>query len=188
MDKKKEKQSVLQLLFGFMDRANGDHVGAYAAQAALFIIMSAIPFLLVFLSLLRFTPVSESTVLSVIQMVVPGQIKITPMLINIVDEVYTNSAKVLPIAVIFAIYSAVFPDYVFYSVYSVSHDYNSIYTFNIQYGQRNHPGICAPQYTEFCAYHCIRSIWQKHGGSSDFCYHGIVVCRKSHAIPYERTE
>ena len=37
----------------------------------------------------------------------------------------------------------------FYSVYSVSHDYNSIYTFNIQYGQRNHPGICAPQYTEF---------------------------------------
>lgn len=49
---------------------------------------------------------SESTVLSVIQMVVPGQIKITPMLINIVDEVYTNSAKVLPIAVIFAIYSA----------------------------------------------------------------------------------
>ena len=106
MDKKKEKQSVLQLLFGFMDRANGDHVGAYAAQAALFIIMSAIPFLLVFLSLLRFTPVSESTVLSVIQMVVPGQIKITPMLINIVDEVYTNSAKVLPIAVIFAIYSA----------------------------------------------------------------------------------
>ena len=106
MDKKKEKQSVLQLLFGFMDRANGDHVGAYAAQAALFIIMSAIPFLLVFLSLLRFTPVSESTVLSVIQMVLPGQIKITPMLINIVDEVYTNSAKVLPIAVIFAIYSA----------------------------------------------------------------------------------
>ena len=38
MDKKKEKQSVLQLLFGFMDRANGDHVGAYAAQAAYFLI------------------------------------------------------------------------------------------------------------------------------------------------------
>ena len=90
----------------FLAKLKKDNIGAYAAQAALFIIMSAIPFLLVFLSLLRFTPVSESTVLSVIQMVVPGQIKITPMLINIVDEVYTNSAKVLPIAVIFAIYSA----------------------------------------------------------------------------------
>ena len=87
----------------FLAKLKKDNIGAYAAQAALFIIMSAIPFLLVFLSLLRFTPVSESTVLSVIQMVLPGQIKITPMLINIVD---TNSAKVLPIAVIFAIYSA----------------------------------------------------------------------------------
>lgn len=36
MDKKKEKQSVLQLLFGFMDRANGDHVGAYAGTGSIF--------------------------------------------------------------------------------------------------------------------------------------------------------
>ena len=90
----------------FLQKLKKDNIGAYAAQAALFIIMSAIPFLLVFLSLLRFTPVSESTVLSVIQMVLPGQIKITPMLINVVNEVYTNSAKMLPIAVIFAVYSA----------------------------------------------------------------------------------
>ena len=34
MDKKKEKQIVLHLLFGFMDRANVEHVGAYAAQSA----------------------------------------------------------------------------------------------------------------------------------------------------------
>ena len=114
MDKKKEKQSVLQLLFGFMDRANGDHVGAYAAQAAYFLIMSFIPFILFLTTIIRYTPLT----------------------------------------------------------------YNMV----------SHPGICASQYTEFCAYHCIRSIWQKHGGSSDFCYHGIVVSRKSHAIPYERTE
>ena len=41
MDKKKEKQSVVQLIRGFMQRANGDHVGAYAAQAAYFLIISA---------------------------------------------------------------------------------------------------------------------------------------------------
>ena len=46
MDKKKEKQSVVQLIRGFMQRANGDHVGAYAAQAAYFLIMSFIPFIL----------------------------------------------------------------------------------------------------------------------------------------------
>ena len=94
------------LISFFLQKLKKDNIGAYAAQAALFIIMSAIPFLLVFLSLLRFTPVSESTVLSVIQMILPGQIKITPMLINVVNEVYTNSTKMLPIAVIFAVYSA----------------------------------------------------------------------------------
>ena len=106
MHQRGETMDYKHLIRFFLAKLKKDNIGAYAAQAALFIIMSAIPFLLVFLSLLRFTPVSESTVLSVIQMVVPGQIKITPMLINIVDEVYTNSAKVLPIAVIFAIYSA----------------------------------------------------------------------------------
>ena len=106
MHRRGENMDYRHLIRFFLAKLKKDNIGAYAAQAALFIIMSAIPFLLVFLSLLRFTPVSESTVLSVIQMVLPGQIKITPMLINIVDEVYTNSAKVLPIAVIFAIYSA----------------------------------------------------------------------------------
>lgn len=60
------------LISFFLQKLKKDNIGAYAAQAALFIIMSAIPFLLVFLSLLRFTPVSESTVLSVIQMILPG--------------------------------------------------------------------------------------------------------------------
>ena len=104
--KRGELMDYKHLIRFFLQKLKKDNIGAYAAQAALFIIMSAIPFLLVFLSLLRFTPVSESTVLSVIQMVLPGQIKITPMLINVVNEVYTNSAKMLPIAVIFAVYSA----------------------------------------------------------------------------------
>lgn len=104
--KRGELMDYKHLIRFFLQKLKKDNIGAYAAQASLFIIMSAIPFLLVFLSLLRFTPVSESTVLSVIQMVLPGQIKITPMLINVVNEVYTNSAKMLPIAVIFAVYSA----------------------------------------------------------------------------------
>ena len=44
---------MIQLMLGFVRRANGDHVSAYAAQAAYFLIMSFIPFIL-FLT----TPVS----------------------------------------------------------------------------------------------------------------------------------
>jgi membrane protein len=81
-----------------------DNIGAYAAQAALFIIMSAIPFLLVFLSIIRFTPVTESMILSGIEILLPGNM--SPTLVYIVDEVYYNSGKILPMAAIFAIYSA----------------------------------------------------------------------------------
>lgn len=88
----------------FMTKIKRDNIGAYAAQAALFIIMSAIPFLLVFLSLIRYTPVTESMILSGIEMLIPGNL--SPALVSIVDEVYNNSAKILPVAIIFAIYSA----------------------------------------------------------------------------------
>lgn len=88
----------------FLNKIKRDNIGAYAAQAALFIIMSAIPFLLVFLSLIRFTPVTESMILSGIEMIFPGNL--SPTLIAIVDEVYHNSAKILPMAIIFAVYSA----------------------------------------------------------------------------------
>ncbi len=40
MDEDKKKRNVIQLMLGFVRRANGDHVSAYAAQAAYFLIMS----------------------------------------------------------------------------------------------------------------------------------------------------
>lgn len=88
----------------FLDKIKRDNIGAYAGQAALFIIMSAIPFLLVFISLIRFTPVTESMILSGIKMLIPGYV--SPTLISIIHEVYNNSGKVLPVAVVFAVYSS----------------------------------------------------------------------------------
>ena len=43
MKKKNKTRSVTGLLFGFMERVSGDHVGAYATQAAYFLIMSLFP-------------------------------------------------------------------------------------------------------------------------------------------------
>ena len=43
----KKVQGTVQLILGFMDRIKTDHIGAYAAQAAYFLIMSFIPFVLV---------------------------------------------------------------------------------------------------------------------------------------------
>lgn len=48
MEREKEKRSVVTLLLGFMKRVSGDHVGAYATQAAYFLILSFIPVYIVF--------------------------------------------------------------------------------------------------------------------------------------------
>lgn len=87
-----------------LDKIKRDNIGAYAAQAALFIIMSAIPFLLVLIYLIRFTPVKESMILSGIEMIIPGYV--SPWIVSVVDEVYTNSGAVLAVAIVFAVYSS----------------------------------------------------------------------------------
>ena len=104
MDKKKEKQSVLQLLLGFMNRANGDHVGAYAAQAAYFLIMSFIPFILFLTTMIRYTPLTYNMVSETIRAFVPHNIQ--NFVLTIVSEVYGRSTAVVPISAIMALWSA----------------------------------------------------------------------------------
>lgn len=93
-----------QIAMYFTRKIKQDNIGAYAAQAALFFIMSVIPFLLVLLSLLRFTPVKEAMVLSAIELVSPGYV--SSFVVSIVDEVYHNSGGILFISLVFAVYSA----------------------------------------------------------------------------------
>ncbi|MCC8142233.1 MAG: YihY/virulence factor BrkB family protein [Lachnospiraceae bacterium] len=93
-----------QLILFFVKKIRTNNVSAYAAQAALFLIMSTIPFLMVLLSLLKFTPVTEDLILTGIELISPDYVSGT--VINIVDEVYHNSGGVLIISLVIAIYSA----------------------------------------------------------------------------------
>ena len=75
MDEDKKKRNVIQLMLGFVRRANGDHVSAYAAQAAYFLIMSFIPFILFLTTLIRYTPLSYNVVRDAIVGFVPGNLQ-----------------------------------------------------------------------------------------------------------------
>lgn len=88
----------------FIKKISKDNISAYAAQAALFIIMSMIPFLLVFLSLLRFTPITETMLAKGVSLILPESIAV--WMEHIIREVYNNSANILWIAIVFAVYSA----------------------------------------------------------------------------------
>lgn len=88
----------------FMDKCKRDKINAYAAQSAFFIILSIIPFLMVFSSLIRYTSISQGMLLIIIRRVLPEYV--SPFLVNLVSEVYNRSAGIISVTAVAAIWSA----------------------------------------------------------------------------------
>lgn len=86
MKKKNKTRSVTGLLFGFMERVSGDHVGAYATQAAYFLIMSFIPCILFLTTLVRYTPLTYNVVRDAIVAFIPENLQ--SFVLGIVVDVY----------------------------------------------------------------------------------------------------
>ena len=99
-----EKKNVIQLMLGFVRRANGDHVSAYAAQAAYFLIMSFIPFILFLTTLIRYTPLSYNVVRDAIVGFVPGNLQ--TFVLSIVVEVYKRSTAIVPLSALMALWAS----------------------------------------------------------------------------------
>lgn len=95
---------LIDRVIGFFDRAARDHVGAYAAQAAYFLILSFIPFLIFLMTVMRYTPITYNMVRHAIMSVVPENLH--SFVLSIVAEVYGKSSAVLPIAGVTSLWSA----------------------------------------------------------------------------------
>lgn len=104
MSKKKARQRVLHTMKGFMDRVTGDHVGAYAAQAAYFLIMSFIPFVLFLTTIIRYTPLTYNMVSDTIRSFVPHSLQ--SFVLMVVSDVYDRSTAVMPVTAVMALWSA----------------------------------------------------------------------------------
>lgn len=78
----------------FMKKLNGDRVRAYAASASFFMIMSFIPFLMLLLSAIRFTPLTQDMVLQVLEGATP--FAISEQIESLVNSIYDNSYALLP--------------------------------------------------------------------------------------------
>ncbi len=88
----------------FIDKCKKDNINAFAAQSAFFVILSAIPLLMVFSSLLKYTSVTESILMTIINRIIPSYI--SPFCISIIHEVYNKSFGIISVAAILAIWSA----------------------------------------------------------------------------------
>ena len=88
----------------FSERIMGDHVGAYAAQSAFFILLSFIPFMMLLLNIIQYTPLTEEAVSSAVMSIIPedfhGVVK------TIIMEIYRRSSAILPVSAIIALWSA----------------------------------------------------------------------------------
>ncbi len=83
---------------------NRNHLKAYAAESAFFLVISLVPSILFLLTLVQFTPIPKSMILELVQEVFPQDI--SGMILSIVEEVYNQSISVLPVTALVALWSA----------------------------------------------------------------------------------
>lgn len=95
---------MIKKAYRFYKECLDDQIGTYAAQSAFFIILSAIPFLMVLLSLLKYTFLGKADLLNAMQTFCPDYL--LPLLISIVDEVYEHSSGLLSVTAVVAVWSA----------------------------------------------------------------------------------
>ena len=80
------------------------HTGAYAAQAAYFFVLSLIPIILLLLTLVQFTPVTQPDVMAAVKQVFPRSVE--GLIVSIVNQVYAQSGTVIPVTIVVALWSA----------------------------------------------------------------------------------
>lgn len=88
----------------FVKKCKKDNISAFAAQSAFFIVLSLIPFIMLFISLVQYTPVTEGMILNMVNRVMPTYI--SPFLIGIIHEMFNNSIGLVSVAAVVAVWSA----------------------------------------------------------------------------------
>lgn len=94
-------------------------MSAYAAQAAYFIILSFIPFMLLLMTSIKYTPLTREEVINVVMQVCPESFE--GFIRGIVWEVYAKSLGVVPISALIALWSAG------KGIQALTNGFNSIY-------------------------------------------------------------
>ena len=111
---------MIRLIKEFMERIKEDHVSAYAAPAAFFLILSAFPFAILILTFTRFLPVTQSDFMLVIQDLLPDEME--KWVMEILQELMDNSGNTLmSFSIIIALWSAA------RGILSISNGLNSVF-------------------------------------------------------------
>ena len=97
----KRKIKKIEQIIG---KVANDHVSAYAAQSAFFMMLSLVPILLLLMTLVRYTPITQADIIAVVYEICPKTISST--MIAIVDEVYGQTGTTISVSLLVVIWSA----------------------------------------------------------------------------------
>lgn len=100
----KRIKDIYQRIMNIAADITANHVGAYAAQSAYFFMLCMIPIILLFLTMVQYTPVTKADVMTAVIQVFPSSVD--SMMTSIVNQVYNQSTGVIPITIIVALWSA----------------------------------------------------------------------------------
>ncbi len=95
---------TIQVGRDFLKEMSRDRVSTYAAEAAFFTFLSFLPFLMIGLSVVHLTPLTEADVLREVTALLPNAID--ALAVVIIREVYEKSTTILSISVVVAVWSA----------------------------------------------------------------------------------
>lgn len=91
-------------IWEIVEKIMGDHVSAYAAQSAFFMMLSLVPIIFLLMSLVRVTPITQTDIMNVIHEVFPTTIRNT--MLSIVNEVYRQTGTTISFTILVAFWSA----------------------------------------------------------------------------------
>ena len=81
-----------------------DHISESSAQCAFYIMLSFVPFLILFLTLLQYTSISADDLFTIISELVPENMN--SFVLGIVKEIYSKSIGTISISLVFTLYAS----------------------------------------------------------------------------------
>jgi membrane protein len=99
-------KATYRLIGLFSRKIRDDHIAAFSAQAAFFIIISFFPFIMLLLSIVQFTQIEESAMYKLFTHVFPTAVN--SMMVSIINQIYhtDTSSTLISITAITTLWSA----------------------------------------------------------------------------------
>ena len=97
-------KKIWEVFLGFFGRLTDDHITAFAAMSAYFILMSIIPILMLMLTLTRFLPITQQNLTEMFFSIIP--VDFQGLVSMIIAEAFNKTAVVVPLTVIFAAWAS----------------------------------------------------------------------------------